>query len=250
MHRHLLTIAAVGIVLLASSRPGDAALITFVGEDIQPNTGAAVRTNSDAAAAAFRTSALAIAPVGTISFESAPLGAFSNLTVATGVAINGTDFSGNAQTIRNTTNFPASPTLDGFNTTAGGSRFVEMIGGTLTFTFTTPTQTFGAYLTGVQTNFFTDTVSFSDGTSQAITLKGAGTTSSIGEIAYIGFTDAGKSITSITITAQGGGFYDAIGVDDVSFQAAVPEPASLALVGIAGVVGLVLARVRRCRVAG
>ena len=207
-----------------------------MGEDLQPNPGPTVRTNSDAAAAAFRTAASALGPVGTITFESAPLGAFTNLTVAPGVSMNGTDLNGSPQTIRNTTGSPAFPSLDGSNTTAGGSQFVEMIGGNLTFTFAKPTQFFGAYLTGVQTNFFADNVTFSDGTTETITLTGAGTTSSRGEIAFIGFVDAGKSITSITINAgvpgpNANSGQDAIGVDDVSYQA-VPEPSALALCAI------------------
>jgi hypothetical protein len=225
----------LGLALMAGQT--HAGLVTFVGEDIQPFPGAPVRTNSDAAATSFRTAASAVGPVGTITFESAPLGSFTNLTVAQGVTMNGTDEAGNAQTIRNTTDFKADPPLDGSNTTAGGSQFVEMMGGTLTFTFANPTQFFGVYLTGVQTNFFSDSITFNDGTSQTITLVGAGTSSSVGEIAFIGFVDAGKSITSITVNAGAPGpnpttGEDFIGVDDVSFQA-VPEPSSLTLGAIA-----------------
>jgi hypothetical protein len=210
-----------------------AGLLTFVGEDLQPNPGPTIRTNSDAAAASFRSAALGVGSVGTITFESAPLGAFTNLTVAPGVTMNGTDLDGSPQTIRNTTGFPIAPSLDGSNTTPGGSQFVEMFGGTLTFTFATPTQFFGAYLTGVQTAFFQDSITFSDGTSESISLAGAGTSSSMGEIAFIGFVDAGKSITSITVNAglpgpNATGGQDAIGVDDVSYRV-VPEPSSFAL---------------------
>ena len=246
MHRHFGFILATAIALLTPVQAARAGLVTFIGEDLQPNPGATVRTNSDLAATAFRTAAQAIGPVGTINFESAPLGAFTNLTVATGVTMNGTDAFGAAQTIRNTSGSPMFPSLDGSNTTAGGSQFVEMQAGTLTFTFAQPTQYFGAYLTGVQTTFFNDSVNFSDGTSQSITLGGVGTSSTRGEIAFIGFTDAGKSITSITINTgnQSGG--DFIGVDDVSFQA-VPEPSSLLLCGIAGATAVAVARVRRNR---
>ena len=175
MHRQFGFILATAIALLTPVQAARAGLVTFIGEDLQPNPGATVRTNSDLAATAFRTAAQAIGPVGTINFEAAPLGAFTNLTVATGVTINGTDINGAAQTIRNTSNFPAFPSLDGSNTTAGGSQFVEMQAGTLTFTFAQPTQYFGAYLTGVQTTYFNDSVNFSDGTSQSIVLGGVGT---------------------------------------------------------------------------
>jgi hypothetical protein len=49
-------------------------------------------------------------------------------------------------------------------------------------------------------------------------------------LAFVGFTDAGRSITSVTINA-GTNAWDAIGVDDVQYQSAntVPEPASIAL---------------------
>jgi hypothetical protein len=209
-------------------------LSTFGGEDLQPTGTPGAHPNADSAAASFRTAALAVGPVGTITFESSPLGSFSSLTVAPGVNITGTDVNGSNQTIRNSSNFPSFPSVDGSNTTPGGSQFVEMIGGTLTFTFATPTQFFGAYLTGVQTNFFQDSVNFSDGTTQSIFLVGAGTSQFNGEIAFIGFVDPGKLISSITINAGNSGFDD-IGVDDVSFlqPAVVPEPSSLTLCALA-----------------
>ena len=174
------------------------------------------------------------------------MGAIDNLVVAPGVTLSGLDAFGQLQTIRNTSNFPSYPSVDGSNTTAGGANFVEMPGGTLVFTFAKPTQFFGAYLTGVQSNFFADSVTFSDGTSQSFALTAAGTSSSVGEIAFLGFTDAGKSISTITMTASSPSLYDAIGVDDVQFQtglAAVPEPSSM--VSILAGLGLIGMSVRR-----
>ncbi len=97
-----------------------------------------------------------------------------------------------------------------------------------------------AYFSGVQTNFFTDTITFNDGTSQTIDIPGTGTTGSIGAAAFVGFTDAGKLITSVTINAGNPGTQspgiDDIGVDDVRFQVPpVPEPSSLALLTLGGV---------------
>jgi hypothetical protein len=237
-------LAALLCVLAFSGVYASASLITFTGQDNVATTTSA-HPNSAAAAASFATAAAGIGTVSNINFESAPIGSFSSLTAATGVTVTGTDTNGNNQSIRNTSNFPVAPTLDGFNTTSGGANFVEEQGGTVTFTFATPTQFFGAYLSGIQTNFFTDTVTFSDGTSQSINIPGAGTTSSIGALDFVGFTDAGKSISSITINAgSNAAGFDDIGIDDVSYQgpavstnSAVPEPDSIALM-VTGGIGL------------
>jgi hypothetical protein len=57
-----------------------------------------------------------------------------------------------------------------------------------------------------------------------------------GGVAFVGFTDAGKSITSITINAVGiPGGPDFISVDDVRIVAKVPpvpEPSTFAIVGL------------------
>jgi hypothetical protein len=236
----------IGLGLMAG--PGRAGIVTYIGEDLQPTSSPTERTNSDAAAASFRAAALSMGAVNTINFESAPLGGFSFLTVAPGVLMDGQDVDSNPQTIRNTTNFPSYPSVDGSNTTPGGNTFVEVQGGELTFFFAQPVQSFGLYLTGVQTNFFADAISFNDGTFQYLPLAGIGTSGNVGETAFFGFTDVGRSISFVTLLAgdRTTGFDD-IGVDDLSYQSApaVPEPSSLALCGIAGAVALGRARLRR-----
>jgi hypothetical protein len=241
--------AALLCVLTCSVVSAFASPVPFVGEDIMPTTTSA-HPLSAAAAASFAAAAAGIGTVSTITFESAPLGSFSSLTVAPGVTLTGTDTNGANQTIRDTSNFPSGPTLDGYNTTPGGANFLEVQGGTVTFTFATPTQFFGAYLSGVQ-NFFTDVVTFSDGTSESINLPETGTSGSIGALDFVGFTDAGKSISSITINAgSNAAGFDDIGVDDVSYQSAavtnsaVPEPGSIALM-LTGGLGLAAALRRR-----
>ena len=230
--------ACVGLGLMAGQAP--AGVVTYIGTDLGAGPGSPI-PNSDAAAANFNAAAAALGSVSLITFESAPLGSFSNLTVAPGVSINGTDVNDNNQTIRNTSNSPSIPSLDGFNTTPGGSYFVEMMGGNLVFTFAQPTQFFGVFLTGVQTVFFADSITFNDGTNQTILVPGSGTSSSVGEVAFIGFTDAGKSITSVTINAGVPGNpnagFDDIGADDVSFQS-VPEPSGLLDVIVGSLCGL------------
>jgi hypothetical protein len=241
--------AAVSFGFLACQTYGG--VVTYVATDLGagPND---PRPNSNAMAATFDAAAASIGSVSTINFESAPLGSFTALTVAPGVSIDGTDVNNNNQSIRNTSNFPIAPSLDGFNTTAGGSQFVELMGGNLVFTFAHPTQFFGVYLTGVQTFFFPDSITFNDGTNQTILVPGEGTSNFVGEVAFIGFTDAGKLISSVTINAgipgnPNAGFDD-IGADDVRFQSAVPEPSSLSLAGTAVFAALGLyARRRRLR---
>jgi PEP-CTERM motif len=219
-----------GLAVSASAAP-----VTYSGEDLMATT-SSPDPNAAAAAASFDAEVTSLGGGSLINFESAPLGSFSNLAVAPGVTINGTDSNSANQSIRDTSNTPGFPTLDGYNTTSGGSHFVEMMGGNLVFSFATPIQSFGAYLSGIQTSFFADTVTFSDGTSQTLTVPGAGTSSSVGALAFVGFTDPGASITSVTINAgvvgNAGAGFDDIGVDDVRFQdtaAAVPEPGSVGL---------------------
>jgi hypothetical protein len=120
-----------------------------------------------------------------------------------------------------------------------------MLGGSLVFTFATPTQFFGAFLSGVQ-DFVQDTMTFSDGSSQTIDVPEAGTSSNVGELVFVGLTDAGKTISSVTVNAGTNGF-DAIGVDDVRYQSAassVPEPGSVVLLLTVCLLALAL-RVRR-----
>jgi hypothetical protein len=225
------------ILLLAAPLPAWAGLTTFVGEDIMATTGDA-HPNSANAAAAFDA---AVPGASLVTFESAPVGSFSSLTIAPGVALTGADVNGLDQSIRNTSNFPSGPTLDGYNTTASGANFAEIQGGTLTFTFSTPVDAFGAYFSGIQTFFFPDVITFSDGTSQSLLIPGVGTSGSVGALAFAGFTDPGKQISSITInTGSQDAGWDDIGVDDVRFASAgsgTPEPAAwaLMLLGFGGI---------------
>lgn len=231
---HLLALPAALALAALAGTSAQAVLVAFSGSDNLATT-ASPHPNSAAAAASFDAAVLALGSSSLVTFETAPLGTFTNLTIATGVTINGTDLNAANQTIRNSSNFPSGPTLDGYNTTSGGSEFVEVFGGNLVFTFATPIQSFGAYFSGIQTNYFADTVTFSDGSSQSIFIPGAGTTVGIGALAFVGFTDAGKAISSVTITAGDPNLgQDAIGVDDVRFQQVrpIPEPATV-LFGVA-----------------
>jgi hypothetical protein len=223
--RFALVLGALALTAVSLS----AGTVTYTGEDLGVG-GSGPLPNSTAAYNSFYGAASGIGNVSLINFESSPLGSFSSLSAAPGVTVTGTDFFGNDQTIRDTTNSPAFPTLDGSNTTPGGANFVEVQGGTLVFSFASPISFFGAFLTGVQ-DFTQDTINFSDGTSTTILIPEAGTSSGVGAVDFVGFTDAGKSISSVTVFAGNTGFDD-IGVDDVSYQSAAsptPEPGSVVL---------------------
>jgi hypothetical protein len=242
-------IAAPVFMIAASLVPASASIVTFSGEDIMATTTSA-HPNSAAAAASFDAAVAGLGSGSLVTFEGAPLGSFSNLTIASGVTLNGTDINGNNQTIRNTSNSPSFPTLDGYNTTAGGSYFVEIQAGTLTFTFSSGIEAFGAYFSGVQDFYPNEAITFSDGTLELISIPETGTSGSVGALDFVGFTDAGESITSITLNAGNANTgADYMGVDDVRFltvptTTGTPEPSSIAMT-VAGLVALGLVALRR-----
>jgi hypothetical protein len=243
----------IGLLIVALGQiasEAKASVVVYSATDVGAGLGSPT-PNASAAAASFATAAAAIANVSTVNFESAPVGSFTNLGIAPGVSMNGTNLYGNPMPILNTPNYPADSALDGFNTTPGGSNYVEMEGGSLVFTFAQPTQFFGAFFTGVQSFFFQDTITFTDSNGlQVVSIFNPNTTN--GGVTFVGFTDAGESITSVTITSgsigtsQNPGYGDFIGVDDVSFQA-VPEPSTLTLASMAVVGGLVQVMTARKR---
>ena len=128
--------------------------------------------------------------------------------------------------------------LDGYNTTPGGTQFLEFVPqlgastATLTFQFAQPISSFGANLTGVGTAPGDLHLLFNDGTAHDISITG----SPLGGIQFLGFIDPGASISTITfqmnnvpLTSR-----DVFGVDDVRYVA-VPEPSALILLGVGSV---------------
>lgn len=216
-----LTLVSAGAIAFSAVAPAQASLVTYIGADNNVAS-LAQMTNSAAAAASFDAATLGSS---LITFES-PL--------PMGVSISGGSVS----------NSSGCGALCGINTTAGGQFFLSMFGGSATFNFTAPINFFGAYLTGLQTNLVgQQTVTFTDGSSQSINFPSAVQGGNGGGGAFIGFTDFGKSISSVTINATN----DIITVDDARYGvAAVPEPDIWALL-IAGF-GLTGAAMRRRRV--
>src|SRR6266478_1711817 len=170
--RAILAIVAFALV----TTPAHAGLTLFTGADDGAGS-LATAPSSAAAAASFDAAVAALGTEHIITFESSPLGLFSSLAPASGVNLTGTNVNGNDQSIVNTTSNinitpPCTNGLCGYNTSAGGSNFLLLFGGTATFSFIGGTDAFGAYLSGVQNAG--ETITFSDGTSQSIDIPNPG----------------------------------------------------------------------------
>jgi hypothetical protein len=216
--------AVTASVMLASG--AQAGITIFSGQDDGAQIGGPY-TNSDAAEANFLAAAAGYGATRTEGFESLSVGFSSTFSIAgASVSLSAPNYGNGFSGISNTT----FGNLYGFNTTAGGSNWLGFPGGSATFTFTKPTNSFGFFTTGVQTIFTSDlSVNFNDGQSEQLSLP----INVNGGVSYFGFTDS-SSIKSITISDISN---DAWGIDDVSFNfSAVPEPATwaLMLLGIGG----------------
>ncbi|GEM_PF-1915146 len=239
--RRLGTAVLAGLFATAALGTAHATIITFVGQDDgAPTTGPF--PNSAAAQASFLAAASAFGATHTITYESLATGFYSPIAAAPGVsiALNASNYGSGFSGINNTT----LGNLYGFNTTPGGSQWLGFPGGSATFTFASPTYSFGTFLTGLQ-QYFSGTddlqITFNDGTSQVLTPP----INVNGGAEYFGFTDT-SPFTSLTLTNLSG---DAWGIDDTTFNGpstSVPEPGSLGLLGLGALLigGLVTLRRR------
>ena len=197
-----------------------AGIVTFSGSD---DGASAPGAGSNGAAVSFDAAASLIGPASLLTFESQTA---TNSSANQTITLNGdVSVNGPAIDIRNTPTCAVA--FCGDNTTSGGSQWLELFGQTATFSFNTPIQYFGAYFGGLQgTAVGQETITFNDGSSETVNIPEL-----TGGFAFVGFTDAGASISSVTISALG----DIISVDDVRYgpgSAAVPEPTGLALIGL------------------
>lgn len=213
-----LNIAACAASTLLAASAAQAAPVLFSGVDFGASSPGA---QSVAAKAAFLAST---GPLQVLDFESASLPA--GVTEVGGLRISS----------------PSGPARYwGGNTTPGGSYWLEYGGpDTLTFNFSTAISAFGLYIGGLQ---FVNTLSWTD--SQGVQTAQIEADHN-GGYSFLGFTDLGQSITSVTLSSP----IDSNGLDDVLFGnpgrgGAVPEPASWAL--MIGGLGLAGAALRRRR---
>ncbi len=215
------------LILACLGSSAYASVTVYSGWDAAANS-TDPRPTANAAASNFDS---AIGAHSVVTFESAPLGAYASLNVALGVTLTGVDaFFGNQLIINTPWSFPDN--VYGYNTTAGGSKFANITGGTLTFTFANPTYFFGGYFTGLQV---ADSVNFNDGAAQSLALPN----NPSGGVAFLGFLDS-NPFTSVTVN----GLNDVMAVDDVRVVGSVPEPASLVAVAVSALA------LRKRRVAG
>lgn len=207
---------ALSIIMLSMiSLSANAALVTYIGSDDNVQS-LADMTNSNIAANDFDT---ATGSLNTFDFESAVPG---------GLTISGGSITDNS----------GCGALCGFNVTPAGSLFSLIVGGNITFTFDTPIDSFGFYVTGLQASLVPQqTVTYFDGSSAVFNFPAAND----GGGAFIGFTDIGRSITSVTLNLTN----DVVAIDDIRYGvSAVPVPAAVWLFG-SGLVGLVGASRRK-----
>jgi hypothetical protein len=235
------TAVALLAATLASVPAAAVTTTTFTGQD----DGAAVGgpfPNSAAAEAAFKAAAAAYGKVKTETLESATVGTLSplvlaDLTITTSAPDFGSDLSG----INNTT----LGSLYGFNVTPGGSNWYGFPNFTATsaiFTFDTPTNSMGLWITGIQSIFTASlSVELIDGSQEvfALPINTSGGAQFFGVVSSLAFSKV------LALQTNNPGVADAFGIDDISYNGVIPEPATWAML-IAGF-GLVGAAARRRR---
>ena len=233
--------------LLGLAGVAQAGIITYTGYD--PNVAPGdPRPNSDAAAAAF---GAAVGSFRLITFEGLPIGNFATRTVAPGVTVTLTGTDSDPSANPGITN--VNDQMYGYNTTAGGTQHLRVVPPwgedqnvnlslSATFAFNTPIRAFGAYLTGTEADMEgAISLGFNDGSVQTLLV----TKNAVAGVQFLGFTDFGRSISSVTFTEVAAFWYnrDLYGIDDVRYSS-IPEPGSLTLFLI-GAAALVLRSLRR-----
>jgi len=242
MSRTFLSLIAVFLI----ANPCFGAIVIFSGGDAGAASGDS-HPNSDASLNSFL--AAVGGNAGAITFEGiAATNPVTNVSVATGVSltVTGNLSSGGAPGISTA----AGTKETGYNTTIGGSTILRFrptgFSGpdvVAMFTFTTPIEAFGMFLTGAEAGVPGPlSLEFNDGAAQILSIPELPAQG--GGVQFYGFVDSGKSITTVTIREAGpyGVTGDLIGVDDVRFaetvSSSVPEPGSIVLFGSLAVAGM------------
>jgi hypothetical protein len=231
---------ALMAALMAAPATSEAAVVIYSAYDTQA-TGPGNKPNSDAAHAAFAAAISALPQTFTTTFEGWAAGERPSYDLGGGGVLASLDPKGDPLTVRTSPLCPYS--VCGGNTTTGGRTFLQLTsGGSLTFSFATPIQAFGAYFSGGQLPGLQ--LTFNDGTSQVVDVPG------LQGATFVGFTDFGKQISQVTFNAG----RDQMALDDITFSlatpSAVPEPSAWALmIGGFSIMGAALRARRRLALA-
>ncbi len=218
-----------------------AAIDTYLARDSGAGIGSPI-PNSQAAASQFDNAAASLGALNIITYENLLTGPFVSQFVAPGVFVDLLNNEPPAGIAENLWFGGVTPNLLGYNITPGGTKFLGQVpiadSGTTTvrFTFTTPIQAFGTYITGLEQLNSDLHIRFNDGSNQDISF--AGNADGEGGAIFFGLTDAGKPISSFDLVLLNViGTRDIFGLDDTRFVN-IPEPASmtLLLVGVAAIV--------------
>jgi hypothetical protein len=223
-----LTLVSATIVLGVSTYVNPVQAATFSGSDPGATT---VGGNSLAAANSFDAAASLLGALQILDFETFP---------KPGVTVSSNDPFDGVQTN------PGINQLLGGNTTVGGDQYWDTItSATTTFSFATPVQAFGAYITGLGTQSGQALLQYNDGTLQSVNLSTL-IGSPRGGVGFFGFTASRKSISSVLFASATGSGNDFYGIDDVRYVSASAEPIPTPAL-LPGLVGLGVAALRKKR---
>jgi hypothetical protein len=244
--------AALAAALLGAVAPARASFSTFFGLDAGNGTPPTTLANSLAAHNSF---VGALTGVGVETFDSQPLNAFPSA-----LTFGPTSITATATTNDAANNFVSDGTPNGVFATSGAQFLYQngtnRAGNDNTVTFSAAVAGVGMYVTDLN-----DGTTLIDQLRLVVTLSDASTQTFTtnnflndmnANVYFFGVvsSDPALKIASVRITNTVPDQGDAFGIDDLTIgtaaATAVPEPASLALLG-AGVLGLAASRVRRRR---